>query len=263
MRGCFYYLVNHTDASVADFIISLTGLRTFYLSKFPCPVIAFHEAPLSAGRRRHITSVTGVDVRWQEIRFELPAHIQADRLYGFRPGYMFMCRFCANEVFHHPALAPYTYHCRLDTDSRILSPVKQDLFGAAETQGVQYGFIDDSITDQPAYTSGLWPCAETYLQRHPQWPARGKLYTEIPEGRVYYTNFELCYRPWFQQEPWVSFFNHVDRAGGIFYSRWGDHSIRYLGVKLFMPAAGIRRVVGLHYKHTYEYRFLAGAAMFA
>ena len=250
-KGCFCYLVNHTQKGVDEFIQSLRLLRVNYLDRYPTPVIAFHESALMCQDR--ICRESGVRPVFVPIEFRLPDHIDRTRICGERMGYMHMCHFFANDIFHHPALDGFEYYCRLDTDSFILSPVGRDLFSWAKASGCQYGFIDDSITDFCGFIPGLWATGAKFCADSPQYQTYAKLYSEIPEGRVYYTNFELCRRDWFRQAPWVPYFEAIERAGGIYYHRWGDHTIRYMGVRLFMPPGQIRRVTFIHYRHTFEY----------
>lgn len=249
--GCFCYLVNHTQQGVDDFIKSLRLLKANYLKRYPTPVIAFHEAQLTCQAR--IVEESGVQPVFVPIEFKLPDCVDKSRICGERLGYMHMCHFFANDIFSHPALADFEYYCRLDTDSFIMSPVYVNLFDWARANDCKYGFIDDAITDNPSFFPGLWATGGEFARANPQYPTYARLYTEIPEGRVYYTNFELCNMAWFRSEPWTRYFDAIDKAGGIYYHRWGDHTIRYMGVRLFMPPVNIRRVTFIHYRHTFEY----------
>ena len=47
MKGCFVYLVNHTEQAIADGAKSLALLQANYLRRFPTPVLLFHEAGLT------------------------------------------------------------------------------------------------------------------------------------------------------------------------------------------------------------------------
>ena len=249
--GCFCYLVNHSPKGVSDFITSLKLLKHNYLDRCDTPVIAFHEAGLTC--QDQIVAESKVQPVFVLVDFKVPACVDPARICGERLGYMHMCHFFANDIFNHPALNDFEYYCRLDTDSFILSPVTLDIFQWAKRHGCKYGFIDDSITDCPSFFPGLWSTGAKFAEQHPEYPTYAKLYSDIPEGRVYYTNFELCHKPWFQQAPWVPYFDTIDKAGGIYYHRWGDHTIRYMGVRLFMPPEQIKRVTFIHYRHTFEY----------
>jgi len=160
-----------------------------------------------------------------------------------------MCRFFANEIFKQPILDNFEYYCRLDTDSFILSSVSSNIFEDAKNNNIKYGYINDSIRDVPEYTIGLWKLAQTFIESHKDIPIYSKLYTEIEENRLYYTNFELCNVSWFKSDIWKSFFKVIDNDGGIYRHRWGDHIIRYIGVRSFIPPEQIKRITNIHYSH--------------
>jgi len=247
--GCFCYLVNHSGLnSINTCIKSLTLLNANYLNHFPTPVILFHESGLTDSMKSTLQSSSNAPLTFQEIKFSIPAHItQINR--EWRIGYMHMCRFFANEIFSQPILQDFEYYCRLDTDSYILSPVSVNVFEEAKSNNIKYGYINDSLLDSPNYTVGLWPLAQTFVNSHPEIPTYSKLYSDIPERRLYYTNFELCNIEWFQNPPWTMMFKDIDNSGGMYKYRWGDHIIRYIGVRLFVPPEQIKRITTVHYSH--------------
>ena len=237
MKGCFVYLVNHNERAISDGERSLALLRANYLLKFPVPVLLFHEAGLTDAMKARLSAEA--DATFVLVDFSS---------YPQGTGYNHMCRFFAGEVFKHPALADFDYYCRLDTDSFILAPVAYDLFERAVQIGAWYGFLNDEIVDNPSFSQGLWEAARRFIDRVGIAPLAG-LYTDIPEGRLYYTNFEVCYLPWFRGALWQAFYGYLDSVGGIYAHRWGDHTMRYIGVRSFMPASRIWRVEGVSYSH--------------
>jgi hypothetical protein len=241
--------VNHAGSnSIDNCIKSLRLLDANYLRDFPAPVILFHEAGLTEAMKNKLVSCLTQFPTFVELTFNVPTHITYVTNV-WRVGYMHMCRFFAFEIFKQPILKEFEYYCRLDTDSYVMSKVKEDIFKAAKFHNLHYGFIDDSIVDQPEFTVDLWPTAERYINARPELKIYAKLYRDIPERRLYYNNFELCYLPWFRQEPWTGYADFIDKAGGIYAYRWGDHIIRYIGVRSFMPPQHIQRITSVHYKH--------------
>ena len=228
MKGCFVYLVNHTDRAVEDGVRSLALLQANYLDRFPTPVLLFHEAHLTDEMKQQLTA--SARVRFVPVDFSS---------YPEGVGYKHMCRFFAGKIFHQPALADFDYYCRLDTDSFINAPIQYDLFDCAQQTGTWYGYLNDAIQDNLAYCQGLWDAARRF----------GISTAGIPEGRLYYTNFEVCYLPWFRGNPWQAFFEFLDDAGGIYTYRWGDHTIRYIGVKAFMEPERVKQFTGIAYSH--------------
>lgn len=161
---------------------------------------------------------------------------------GFTLGYRHMCRFFAGEIFKNDILKDYDYYMRLDTDSFILSPLNYDIFKWAKEKKCYYGYIAPAVQhDNPKVAEGL---SSKVREKYPN---------SIPEFLLYYTNFELVYLPWFRGK-YMEFYDYVDKLGGIYTNRWGDHIIRFLGVNLFMNKENIIPVHGFTYQHGAVYR---------
>ena len=44
-----------------------------------------------------------------------------------------------SEIFAHPRVAALEYYARLDTDSKVTSPIRYDLFAFMRDNGFSYG----------------------------------------------------------------------------------------------------------------------------
>jgi len=247
--GCFCYLVNHSGSNSVDTCVhSLILLNKNYLSRFPTPIIMFHEDGLTDKMKSNLSQVCKIPPIFVRIEFKVPCYVKEINK-NVRLGYMHMCKFFANDIFHQDILNDFKYYCRLDTDSFILSPVTINIFEEAKQNEIYYGFINDSITDTPCFIQNLWNESQIFINNHKNFPVFSKLYTEIEEGRLYYTNFELCYIHWFKNDPWKSYFEAINNYGGIYKYRWGDHVIRYIGVRSFLSPIHIRKITNIHYAH--------------
>jgi hypothetical protein len=80
-------------------------------------------------------------------------------------------------------------------------------------------------------------------------------FKDIPQYKLYYTNFEICNLDWFKNSNYDRFYNYIDKIGGIYTSRWGDHIIRYLGVNMLMPEENKFPIYNIAYKHGATYNF--------
>jgi hypothetical protein len=249
--GCIAYLTRSDERELAKLTKSLSLLQTHYLAEHPCDVIIFHEADLPASRIIELAKASGISAKCALVEFRY-THAGAPLLSKRDLGYRHMCRFFANELFQRPELMDYEYYCRLDTDSYILSPIVFDLFEFAKAQAVDYGYIA-VVDDEPKFCHDLWATAEQYINAHPEIPTYRKLYTEIPEAKCFYTNFEVCRLAWFRRPVWQDYFKHLDATGGIFRHRWGDHVIRYIGVNLFIQQPQIHQFRNIHYAHQGEF----------
>lgn len=242
------YLINTDRKYVDDFINSLILLKKNYLQDYPCPVVGFYESSLPLEIRKTINDRSGVPVQYIEVDFSVvPDIYDKNRLLDVRLGYHHMCHFFANDVFHQPVVKDWEYYLRLDTDSFILSQVGYDIFEEARKKNVFYGFVGIS-DDSPRFQKGLRDVVKKYVENHSSCEYYKSL-DKIPECEVYYNNFEVCFIPWFQQEPWISFFKTIDKSGGIWTTRWGDHAIRTYGVNLLMSSDHIYQYKDIHYKH--------------
>lgn len=248
--GVICYLVGSSMKNIEDFIISLESLRNNYLNSFPCTVVAFYEKDLSEYTRSHVVDRSGVNILYQLIEFNStkpPETVDVSNL-----GYRHMCNFFTNEIFNTNVLKDFKYYCRLDTDSKILSPVGYDFFNWMNVNNCNYGYFDDSIKNRSIYCVGLWESFDKFVKSNPQFRTYGKLYRDIPERSLFYTNFEICNISWFKSEPWQTFASYIVGLGGIYNNGWGDHNIRYAGVKLYMEPSRIKRVP-IHYYHQKEF----------
>ena len=249
--GCFIFLVGHEKPRyVEDFLRSLPMLKQNYLDKYPAPVIGFHRAGLSAETRNMIVERTGVAVQWEEICLQVPAWIDQRLIPSipYTPEYMNMARWMSGQYMCHPALADFEYICRLDTDSFITAPVKKDLFATMQANGWWYGYMNAGIKEYEDFTIGTREAIAEFIENNPRLQVHTPLFV-LPHGQLYYTNFEVIRREWFQASLWQQYFVHMDATGGFYYHRWSDCLIRYLGVRTFMPRERIGFVNFIPYDH--------------
>ena len=228
----------------------------------PFDIIVFHEKDLISFKKNIIS---GDRVIYKEIEFKLPDYpeeilVQIPKFYphpahgheGFTMGYRHMCRFFFSEIF--PLLNGYQTYMRLDTDSYILDPINYDIFDWFNSHELIYSFIAAAVQiDNQTVCRGLND--EVF-----KWLDDNSLDTEInileiPNGKLFYTNFEMCNICWFSNSSKSkNFYKFINETGKIFSERWGDHILRYLQVSLFCNPAKVQPVVGIHYEHGVIYK---------
>jgi hypothetical protein len=109
-----------------------------------------------------------------------------------------------------------------------------------------YGYIEKDVQiDNPKVIENLWKFTTAYCLDKQVFvnPA------QIPEGKMYYTNFEIGNIEWFKNSEYMNYFNEIDKSGGIYIHRWGDAPIKYLGVNMFMPPQSIFGFKDINYVH--------------
>lgn len=237
MRSCIVYLVDtddiHNFRRSLDLLSKCESLRKY-------PIIAFHESSLSQGIIADLRKKYGI--KWVEIEFQLPAldpsildqipeEFDVPGCAKFSMGYRHMCRFFSGPLFNMFALSYYDYVLRLDTDSFLLEPIG-DVFQTMIEGRYAYGHRNYStdelcMWDDPRCFKGFY---ETFRDGVESMQFN---YTFDEPGRVYYTNFEVLNLNVFRSELHMALFDRLDRSGGFYTGRWGDHIFRYAFLKQF------------------------------
>jgi hypothetical protein len=66
---------------------------------------------------------------------------------------------------------------------------------------------------------------------------------------MFYTNFEIAKFSFFRSKNYMSYYNSLDQTGNIYYRRWGDAPIHWLGVHMFLPDTSIWCIKDITYQH--------------
>ncbi len=260
-KNCILYLVRTSENDLQMLNKSLILLDHNLLAYTKAEdVILFHDPDFEPLKSKVYRPANG-RIIFQKITFpvvppgtpDIFPHPNPDQVamgnLGFSIGYRHMCWFFSGGLYKEPIMDSFKYYLRLDTDSYILSPVGYDIFEAMKTGGYKYGYIEDAVQqDDPAVIVDLWPTADricTILRDS----LIVKPLSEIPEGRMYYTNFELGEIEWFQKSAYNSFFKYIELWCGIYRHRHGDAPIKYIGVNLFLEDKYKLPVRGFIYQH--------------
>jgi len=270
-KDCVVYLLRSSQDDIEMLNKSLNLLDNNLL-RFTknCDVIIFHESDL--GELRNGIQ-TNIDLQFHEIVmgspkyaediasqipefFPHPTHGNGPIAWGhpgFTIGYRNMCRFFSGEFHKQEVLQNYKYYLRLDTDSYILTPLNYDIFEFARNNDLNYGYCAPAVQiDTEKVISGFNNFTKEYLNKK-----NPTIYVDvdsIPEGKMFYTNFELGKVSWFLESQYWDFYNAIDESGYIYIRRWGDAPIKYMGVTLFCEPGKIIPVKGFTYQHGAVYR---------
>ena len=109
----------------------------------------------------------------------------------------------------------YSWHWRLDDDSILTADIGYDVFQFMENNGKKYGYVN-TVMDGPECVKGLWEFTDRFLNGS---FGKSMFYNEWPRGQVFYNNFEISHSSVWRSSRYRSFFEQVDREGGIYYSR--------------------------------------------
>ena len=143
--------------------------------------------------------------------------------------------------------------------------IDYDVFRWMEDHNKTYGFTIN-LYDSPQSITGLWPATEEFLAA----PENAGLVHEnsaiewLTDARFrpgntlrahgystchFWSNFEIGDLDFWRSEPYVRYFNHLDKSGGFYYERWGDAPVHSLGLGLFEDREKLHWFRDIGYQH--------------
>lgn len=224
---------------------------------FKYPVLIFHE-DFNEKLIEDIQKSTRSNLRFERIQFETPSFLNRKEIpkivyvndLAFPIGYCHMCRFMSGLIFQHPAVKDYRYLWRLDTDSFLLDKIDYDVFELMKKNDYIYGYIC-ILKDEADAVTGLWETTKKYMEENNIKPMfLNKFISNGAWDRsFYYTNFEISKIDFWRSDEALSYFNYLDKTGGIYKHRWGDHVIRLLTLAMFVPENKVHQFSDIAYRH--------------
>ena len=291
LRAAVVYLTTTRPKDLAELKVSLHATWENFLVRFPqYPVLVVHEGDFTPAHEREVRDAAPVGLSLEVIHephFEPPPHVSALIEAGtLEPsfmswkaredkthfGYNNMIRWMVRGIFEHPLLGSaggLEYYMRLDTDSRLLSPLPEDPFELMRRDGLKYMFYD-TLDDVKRYSSGLVLLAEEHARRggaaggevagggepprpspiEPAWPAawaHALANRDTPPS--FYNNIEFGETAFFRRPDVQALVKRIDADGGIYRHRWGDATIRWLTLSLFARPDQVRGFCNFDYDH--------------
>ncbi|MFZ3060709.1 MAG: hypothetical protein WA102_13365 [Candidatus Methanoperedens sp.] len=257
IKAVILYLARSKRKDIASLKRSLSLLDINFNDKFNYPVIIFHE-DFNENLMEEIRKATRSNLKFEKVEFKVPDFLKKEDIpefiyvdgFEFSMGYRHMCRFFSGLIYQNPALKDYDYYWRLDTDSFLLDKVDYDVFRFMQENNYIYGHIHTGI-DNPAVVSGLWNITEKYIEEYNIQPTFLLKFTSggIWDMTVFGTNFEISKMDFWCSRDFMDYFNYLDRAGGIYKYRWGDESIHFFAISMFIPENQVHKFSDIAYQH--------------
>lgn len=182
-----------------------------------------------------------------------------DVQYGSMMSYHQMCRWNSGLFYKHPALKNMDYYWRVEPNVHFFCDVDYDVFAYMSDNNKTYGFTIN-LYDAPATLPTLWPETIKFLAEHQEYVHSNNALDWLtdssrrPEHNLkargystchFWTNFEVADLRFWRSQAYEDYFNHLDRAGGFFYERWGDAPVHSIAIGLFEDASKVHWYVML------------------
>ncbi|KAI9652984.1 MAG: hypothetical protein M1821_007737 [Bathelium mastoideum] len=253
------------NSELDDLLQSMRDLERTFNSKFNYPWTFFNDEPFSEEFKRRTSAETAAQVRYELIpkeHWEVPSWINMDLFeesanllqeqdvqYAHMLSYHQMCRWNSGLFYKHPALAEYRYYWRVEPKVHFFCDIDYDVFHFMQDHNKTYGFTIN-LYDSPESLPSLWPETLKFLSsdannkllhsenampwlqdkdRRPKHNEKANGYSTCH----FWSNFEIADMEFWRSEPYERYFEHLDRAGGFFYERWGDAPVHSIALGMF------------------------------
>jgi mannosyltransferase len=178
---------------------------------------------------------------------------EQDIQYASMKSYHQMCRWNSGLFYKHPALENTQYYWRVEPKVHFFCDVDYDVFRYMQDNNKTYGFTIN-LYDAPKSIPTLWPETVKFLAQHPEYlhDQNSMPWLVDTERRPdhnmkangystchFWSNFEIADMSFWRSQAYEDYFNHLDRAGGFFYERWGDAPVHSIALGLFEDSSKI------------------------
>ncbi|KAK3708398.1 putative mannosyltransferase ktr4 [Vermiconidia calcicola] len=267
------------NKELKELVQSMQDLERTWNHKFNYPWTFINDEPFTEEFKKVTQLQTKAWCRYEVIpkeHWEIPSWINKDLMhesanyledqdvqYAHMESYHQMCRWNSGFFYKHPALADYQYYWRVEPNVHFFCDVDYDVFRYMQDHNKTYGFTV-TLYDSPPSITTLWPetmkfvAANKHLLAHNN--AMGFLTDRErrPEHNFqangystchFWSNFEIGDMNFWRSPAYEAYFEHLDRAGGFFYERWGDAPVHTIALGLFEDSSKIHWFKDIGYQH--------------
>ncbi|KAI9712446.1 MAG: hypothetical protein M1820_001659 [Bogoriella megaspora] len=269
------------NKELEDLLQSMRDLERTFNHKFNYPWTFFNDEPFTEEFKRRTSAETSAQVYYEQIpkeHWEVPSWInmdlfeesanllqESDVQYAHMLSYHQMCRWNSGYFYKHPALASYRYYWRVEPKVHFFCDIDYDVFRYMHDHNKTYGFTIN-LYDKPESLPTLWPETMKFLssdnnnkllhkENAMDWVIdreRRPKHNEKANGFStchFWSNFEIADMEFWRGEAYERYFEHLDRAGGFFYERWGDAPVHAIALGLFEDRSKIHWFRDIGYQH--------------
>jgi mannosyltransferase len=241
---------------------AMNDLERTWNHKFNYPWTFFNDVPFSDEFKTKTRAATKAEVHYEVIpkeHWDMPSWIDNEIYdesvkvllengiqYADKISYHKMCRWNSGMFYKHPALANTQYYWRVEPKVHFFCDVDYDVFRFMQDNNKTYGFTIN-LYDAPASIPTLWPETIKFMADHPEHLHKNGAMSWLtdairrPEHNRqangystchFWSNFEIGDMSFWRSKAYEDYFNHLDRAGGFFYERWGDAPVHSIALGL-------------------------------
>ncbi|GAA6034199.1 hypothetical protein JCM8097_003776 [Rhodosporidiobolus ruineniae] len=270
-KAAFVVLVRERE--LAELLPSMKQLEDRFNHRFHYPWIFLNDGQFSDSFTRRTSEIASGETKYGQVPEEhwgegFPSGInetlareKIDEMgkkpipYGNSVPYRKMCRYQSGFFWRHPLLDDLEYYWRVEPKVNFFCDIDYDPFRMMREQEKKYGFTI-SLYEHPPTIPTLWHTTIDFVRSNYHHLAEPNLLKWLSDdgGQTYngchfWSNFEIASLAFFRSEAYRAYFDHLDRAGGFFYERWGDAPVHSIAAALFLKPEEIHFFADIGYRH--------------
>ncbi|KAJ2869398.1 alpha-1,2-mannosyltransferase ktr1 [Coemansia erecta] len=269
VRAAFVILVRNSE--LLGMKRAMRQIEDRFNSKFNYPYVFLNDVPFTEEFKVETAAMTKANVTFGVIPHEhwsYPAWInqtfasecrqnlsKQGVFYALSESYRHMCRFNSGFFFRHPLLQEIDYYWRIEPDVEYSCDIDYDPFLYMHSNGIKYGYTI-ALHEYPETIPTLWATVKDFIASHPSFVRHenGVKWLSYDGGKSYngchfWSNFEIGALSLFRSPEYLAFFEHLDRAGGFFYERWGDAPVHSIAAALLLKKEELHWFKDIGYYH--------------
>ncbi|KAG8954612.1 alpha 1,2-mannosyltransferase 2.4.1 [Tulasnella sp. 424] len=178
-----------------------------------------------------------------------------DIMYAESVPYRNMCRFNSGFFFRHELLKKYDYYWRIEPDIKFYCDLDFDPFLFMQDNKKVYGFTI-ALHEYVETIETLWNTTREFIKKYPEHIPKDNALRFLSEdggetynGCHFWSNFEIADLNFWRSAAYTDYFDHLDKAGGFYYERWGDAPVHSIGAALLARRDQIHFFNEIGYRH--------------
>ena len=267
------------NKELKELVQSMQDLERTWNHKFNYPWTFINDEPFTDEFKKVTQLQTKAQCRYEIIPKEhwaIPSWINRDLMhesanfledqdvqYAHMESYHQMCRWNSGFFYKHPALLDYQYYWRVEPNVHFFCDVDYDVFRYMRDHNKTYGFTI-TLYDSPQSIASLWPETRKFISANGKFLNKNNAMNWLidkdrrPEHNFkangystchFWSNFEIADMDFWRSPAYEAYFEHLDRAGGFFYERWGDAPVHTIALGLFEDSSKIHWFKDIGYQH--------------
>ncbi|KAI9502617.1 glycolipid 2-alpha-mannosyltransferase-domain-containing protein [Coemansia spiralis] len=249
---------------------TLAQLESRFNHRYHYPYVFLNNEPFSDKFKEKIADIVSGECHFGLIPTEhwsYPDYINQTRasearkdmaerkiIYGGSESYRHMCRYESGFFFRHPLMDKFKWYWRVEPGVKFACDIDYDPFLFMEKNNKKYGFTI-SIKEYILTIPTLWDTTVDFMKEHKDMIPEKNLMEFVTDDKGgynrchFWSNFEIGSLDFLRSEKYLAYFDHLDRAGGFFYERWGDAPVHSLGVAMFLNKNDVHWFEDIGYYH--------------